>query len=165
MSGSVVYPREKWEWFGSPGHLIVSFDCRFHLHTLVGPWVVSTVGEWCPDSSSWDIYADSCGVTLTGRGDARRASFLNEVGFLEIGSGRKYETMVFRATGKRCERDECRCGQPEWSGSELDSDGYNERGDAQRGHYAMCDKWATIPADSGCEPHGAPNCWLCEVGA
>jgi len=30
--------------------------------------------------------------------------------------------------------------QAEWS--ELDADGYNLRGDAQRGHLAMCEKWA-----------------------
>ena len=144
--GHGVIPREQWEWFGSPAHLIVAQDCRFHLATLVGPWVVSTVGEWLPDSSSWHIYAETRGVEIEGRGDARRADFLNKVGFIEIGSGRKYETMVFRATGARCTADECDCGMPFWEGGELDTDGYNERGDAQRGHYAMCEKWAEIEA-------------------
>ena len=144
IAPELTYPPETWEWFGSALHLIVGHDCRFHLGTLVGPWVVSTVGEWLPDSSSWDIYAESAGVTLRGRGDDRRNQFLREVGYVEIGAGRKYETLVFRATGERCDRDECRCGHPEWSGSELDSDGYNERGDAQRGHYAMCFKVAAL---------------------
>jgi len=142
---SLFASREGWEWYGSPMHLIVSSECHFHLGTLVGPWVVSTVGEWLPDSSSsWDIYARSAGVTLEGRGDARRNQFLRDVGYVEIGAGRKYETYVFRATGERCDRDECHCGQPEWEGSEIDSQGYNERGDAQRGHYAMCRKWSSI---------------------
>jgi hypothetical protein len=70
-----------------------------------------------------------------------------EVGYLEIGAGRLYETMVFRATGERCTRPDCDCGQPEWSGSELDMDGYNLRGAAQRGHYAMCETWALRTVD------------------
>ena len=147
-----TYPRKNWEWFGVPGHLIVSQDCRFHLCTLVGPWLVSTVGEWLPDSTSWHIYSDSRGVTIEGLGDARRADFLNKVGFIEIGAGRKYETMVFATTGERCTAPDCNCGLPvvaDWS--ELDTDGYNERGDAHRGHYAMCEKVARLaPGDS---PH------------
>jgi hypothetical protein len=139
------HPRSTWEWYGSAGHLIVASECRFHLATKVGPWLVSTVGEWVPDSASWHIFAESRGVELEGQGDARRADFLNKVGFMEIGFGRKYETMVFRLGDERCTAPECDCGMPvviDWS--ELDSDGYNVRGDAQRGHYEMCEKWAKI---------------------
>jgi hypothetical protein len=139
--------RENWEWFGVASHLIVGNDCRFHLATIVGPRLVSTVGEWLPDSSTWDIFANSRGVVLEGIGDERRNQFLRDVGFVEIGAGRTYETMVFRTSDERCDEDDCHCGQPrvaEWG--ELDSDAYNERGDAQRGHYAMCDKWAKVPA-------------------
>ena len=143
-----LFPPERWEWFGSPAHFICSLDCRFHMATLVGPWVVSTVGEYLPDSGSWDIYARSAGVTLDGRGDDRRGQFLREVGWVEIGAGRKYETYVFRATGERCKAPDCGCGLPEWTGSEIDSEGYNERGDAQRGHVAMCEKWSRRPEGS-----------------
>ena len=151
----LLYPVETWEWFGSAGHLIVGQDCRFHLATLVGPWWVSTVGEWLPDSGSWDIYADrKGGIPIGLRGDERRNWFLKNVGSVEIGAGRKYETMVFRADPEhRCEQEECNCGQPdvlEWG--EIDSDGYNERGDAQRGHYAMCKRWAA-------KPEGSPARW------
>lgn len=147
---SPAYARDTWEWFGSPGHLIVAQDCRFHLATKVGPWLVSTVGEWLPDSGSWDIYADRAGgIPPDLRGDARRHWFLKNVGFIEIGAGRKYETMVFLLTHERCTVPDCDCEMPsvaEWS--ELDSDGYNLRGDAQRGHYAMCEKWANKPEGS-----------------
>ena len=146
---AALYPRGDWEWFGVPSHLIVSQDCRFHLATLVGPWVVSTVGEWLPDSNSWDIFAKTRGVQLEGRGDTRRADFLNRVGWVEIGADRTYETMVLRATGKRCENADCGCGLPEWGGPELDFDGYNDRGAAQRGHYAMCERWAAAAASEG----------------
>ena len=146
MSGYTPVAREDWEWFGVPGHLIVAQDCRFHLATRVGPWLVSTVGEWLPDSAFWHIFEDSMGVTLEGRGDDRRADFLNKVGFVDIAGGRKYETMVFRTTGERCTAEDCGCGMPlvsDWG--EIDSAGYNDRGDAQRGHMTMCERWAANP--------------------
>lgn len=146
-------PRAEWEWYGSPGHLIVAEDCRFHLATVIGPWLVSTVGEWLPDSSAWHIYADSRNVTLEGRGDARRADFKRKVGYIEIGAGRLYETMVFPIGDERCAAPDCDCGMPvvqEWG--ELDSDGYNLRGDAQRGHLAMCETWAARVPTSHPEP-------------
>ncbi len=39
-------PESKWEWFGNAGHFMCSQWCRFHLCTKVGPWLVSTVGEY-----------------------------------------------------------------------------------------------------------------------
>ena len=149
----VLWPRSDWEWFGSAAHLIVGEDCRFHLATLVGPWMVSTVGEYLPDSAVREVLAESRGITLEGRGDERRSSWARQAGWEDIGHGRKYETMVFRATDERCTADDCDCELPvirEWS--ELDSDGYNLRGDAQRGHLAMCEKWAT-------KPEGSPPSW------
>jgi hypothetical protein len=64
--------REGWEWFGNAAHLIVSRDCRFHLATLVGPWLISTVGEYFPDERSREIHAEVRGIQLQGMGDARR---------------------------------------------------------------------------------------------
>lgn len=139
--------RAEWEWFGSAAHLIVGQDCRFHLATVVGPWLVSTVGEYLPDEGSREILARSRGIVLEGRGDARRADYMRKIGYEQIGAGRTYETMVFPVSGNRCTAEDCACEMPvvsDWS--ELDSDGYNVRGDAHRGHYAMCEKWAAIPA-------------------
>lgn len=153
VSRKILHKRSEWEWFGSPGHLIVAEDCRFHLCTKVGPWLVSTVGEWLPDSNSWSIYAESRGIQIEGRGDARRADFKRKIGFLEIGAGRKYETMVFRLTDKRCDIEDCLCGMPlveDWG--EIDSNAYNARGDAQQGHYAMCETWSL-------KPEGTPASW------
>lgn len=138
----------EWRWFGQAAHLIVGQDCRFHLATQVGPWLVSTVGEYLPDSRVRDILAESRGKPLVGRGDARRADWMEKFGYEEIGCDRLYETMVFRA-GKPCERDDCGCGLPDIDGQELDFDGYNDAGSAARGHYAMCEKWAALSADEG----------------
>lgn len=126
-----------WIWMPHPGHLCVSSECRFHLNTKVGNYIVSTVGEYLPDSEVREILARSRGVSLTGRGDYRRVSWLKQVGYEEIGLGRKYETMVFEATPSE---DEC-CPWKQASGMEIDSDGYNNAGDAYRGHIAMCEKW------------------------
>ncbi len=132
-----------WVWFGSAGHFIAAQWCRFHLTTKVGPWLVSTVGEYVPDSKVRDIFAESRGIVLAGRGDAREADWLRKVGFEEIGFGRKYETMVFRA-GKPCSSADCGCGLPQITGEELDVRGYNDAASATRGHMEFCVKWAAL---------------------
>ena len=60
----------KLEWFGHAGHFIGAPHCRFHLHTHVNGYCVSTVGDYRT---------------------ARQASKPEE-----IGCGRLYETMVFK---------------------------------------------------------------------
>jgi hypothetical protein len=130
-------PESEWLWFGKAGHLIVGNDCRFHLCTLIGKYLISTVGEYLPDSQVREITAASKGVTLEGRGDAREADFMRKIGYEEIGHGRRYETMVFKA-GKRCTEKECGCGQPEIDGHELAFSGYNTAGAAAMGHMEHC---------------------------
>jgi len=56
----------KWIWMPHAGHLIVSSDCRFHLNTYVGGYIVSTVGEYFPDEGVREIFAESRGVNLEG---------------------------------------------------------------------------------------------------
>jgi hypothetical protein len=97
--------------YGNAGHLCVSHCCEFHLTTKVGKYLVSTVGEY-------------------------RSPF-DEDKFTEIGCGRLYETMVFKA-GKLCE---CGCGLPTTNGEELDMRGYNTAQAANHGHAKMCHKW------------------------
>ena len=99
----------EWIWYGNAAHICVSRKCRFHLTTKVGDKVVSTVGEYHPDPDK----------------DA-----------VEVGCGRKYETMVFAITGY-CE---CGCGLPMHDGNEVDFDSYNSAEDANAGHLAMCEK-------------------------
>lgn len=134
----------QWEWFGNAGHFIFGHKCRFHLCTKVGDYLVSTVGEYLPDSGVREILAKSRGVTLTGQGDERERSWMKQCGFEEIGCDRKYETMVFRA-GRRCNEPTCDCRMPGLDDpTELDFQGYNRAGDATRGHLAMCEKWAAV---------------------
>ena len=121
-----------WVWMPHPGHLVVSRDCKFHLNTYVGGYIVSTVGEYLPDSQVREILAKSRGIELSGR-------WLKKNDWEEIGSGRKYETMVFPA---KIAEDKC-CPFFAYDWSTLDFDGYNDAGEAFAGHQKMCKKWAS----------------------
>lgn len=115
-------PIDQWKWYGLPGHFIGSAWCRFHLCTIVGDYIVSTVGQYIPPHAS-----------------------MSSKEFAELGANRTYETMVFLA-GKPCDAPGCACGMPMQSSlTEVDFDGYNTALDATEGHYRMCHKWATAP--------------------
>lgn len=142
--------RDKWKWYGNAGHLCVGYDCRFHLCTKVGPWLVSTVGQYWPSRSSREIHASIYDPKWLSenkalRGDYFEAAYMKRFGFEEIGAGRTFETMVFRA-GEVCKAKGCACGMPTTVGGELDFAGYNDAGAATTGHMAMCAKWSKRPA-------------------
>ena len=145
-----VVPESEWKWFGSPGHFVAAFNCRFHLCTHVGPWLVSTVGEWFPDAPVRELLAESRGINLVGVGDARDRDYQNRIGFEDIGCDRKYETMVFQA-GAPCDRPDCNCGLPDTNGQEIEMDGYNDRGAATNGHMELCRKYAALDIRAECQ--------------
>ena len=112
---------DQWTWLPHAAHLCVGNYCRFHIATEVGGYIVSTVGEYVPDSIMHKI-----------RGKDR-------TGFEDIGWGRKYQTMVFKSqvvTQPTC----CPFRQDE--GGELDMVGYNDPAEAMAGHMRLCRKWA-----------------------
>ena len=137
-----MIPAEQWQWYGWAGHLIVGHDCRFHLCTVIGDYIVSTVGAYLPDSNVRDTMASVEGIQLDGRGDARRADWMRKKGYVEIGYQRLYETMVFKTNGRVCEAPSCNCGLPEHDGRELDFQGYNTAAEATAGHIAVCQRVA-----------------------
>lgn len=106
-------PKDKWTWYGTSGHYICAHRCLFHLCTKVGKYLVSTVGEMPSDPSDTDS------------------------SLVEIGIGRKYETMVFRWKGI-CKEPDCRCGMPFIIPSEIEMLPANQRGDAAKNHYKAC---------------------------
>lgn len=111
-------PEKDWAWFGIAGHFVEAHRCRFHLTTLVGKVVVSTVGEL-----------------------VRRE---NQDEFSTIGADRKYETMVFRWNGDRCTKAQCKCNMPIIENfNEIAVEGYQTRREAHEGHLRMCRKWAS----------------------
>ena len=122
-----MIPEAKWKWYGTAGHFICGHWCRFHLCTQVGKYLISTVGAYIPPE----------------------IPRINETAWLkenwpgaDIGAGRKYETMVFRA-GPPCKAEKCNCGQPAISGSNLDFAEYNTARAATSGHIGLCRKWAS----------------------
>ncbi len=120
------------------GHFICGNNCRFHLSTYVGGYLVSTVGELVPDEGSREISAECSGITLEGRGDARLADWLKKHGYEKVGCDRIYETMVFKA---KKSKNKC-CPYTMTQPTELDFEGYNSEADAFKGHYRLCKKWA-----------------------
>lgn len=105
-------PRIKLVELGCPGHFCAASSCHWRRHTRIGPYRISSVGDYFPMD-----------------GDERT----------EIGCGRYFETMVFKVTGDCPEDEGCGCGQADFS--ELDFEGYNTAGEAQAGHAAMAKKY------------------------
>jgi hypothetical protein len=132
--------RADWIWMPHPAHFICAEDCRFHLATYVSGYIVSTVGEYFPDSPAREIIASCRGIMLKGQGDARRDDFKRRVGWVEIGSGRTYETMVFKA--EAAARPETCCPWRMESPHELETVGYNDPIAATVGHMRLCEKFS-----------------------
>jgi hypothetical protein len=111
--------KENWIWMPHAAHFICGQCCQYHLATYVGRWVVSTVGDYFPNGPDGD----------------RKT----------VGCDRFYETMVFRAS--RMPAGDPNCSGCKWvqeSGTHVDFEGYNDAGEATRGHLAMCEKWSKI---------------------
>lgn len=133
--------KEKWIWMPHAGHLIVGNDCRFHLNTFVGKYIVSTVGEYWPDSRVREITAKVRDIEIQGIGDCFDRNYMGKIGFEEIGLGRQYETMVFRAIRQKGKEAQC-CPWLQSSGSDVDFAGYNDPVSAFKGHLRLCTKWS-----------------------
>lgn len=72
------------------------------------------------------------------KGDDYDAEYFKQFGYEELGFGRTYETMVFRAIPSK---DGC-CPYEQASGSEFETRGYKDPDDAYRGHLEMCKTWS-----------------------
>lgn len=106
-----------WKWYGYAGHFIAASDCRFHLATRVGGYLISSVGDYRP------------------RGDREERQ--------TIGAAKDsfFETYVFECLG------EDKNGDPIVKNySEIDGERYAESIDAERGHYRYCHKYASLAA-------------------
>jgi len=115
------------------GHFICSQWCNFFLNTYVNGYIISTVGEYVPDSDVRRILRKSRNMETDLIGDEEREDF----GFEDIGYKRKYETMVFHA--KPSESKCCPFEVSDHSG--IDFEGYNDPGEAYEGHLRMVNKY------------------------
>ena len=135
--------KEKWIWMPHPGHCIISHQCRFHLNTCVGKYIISTIGEWWPERDSREIHARIYGPKWLSKnkhlkGDNFDRAYMLRFGYEEVGCDRKYETMVFRAkkSDNKC------CPYVIDVSNELDFAEYNEPEKAVAGHHRLCVKWS-----------------------
>lgn len=139
--------RRPWKWFGHAAHFICGHSCRFHLATLVGKYLISTVGELWPERGVREIHAHCTDPKWLEenrhlKGDYFDHAYMKRFGFDDVGYNRKYETMVFKVTGEVCKTKECGCGLPNIVPSELDFSPYNDAGAATKGHLQLCEKWS-----------------------
>ena len=124
-------------WMPHAGHFICANHCRFHLNTYVNGYIISTVGEYVPDSAVRKIARETRGRPTDLQGDAEE----DEFGFEQLGNNRTYETMVFKAR-----KSDYRCCPYEMAvPNELDFQGYLDSGAAYKGHLAMVKKWQKKP--------------------
>lgn len=107
-----VKSRAGWKWYGYAGHFIGGKSCAYHLCTRVGGFLVSTVGDYYP----------------RGR-DGKRET-------LGAANDSWFETFVFKCEG---EDDH---GDAIIDLGEVDSERYATSIEAERGHYAFCEKYA-----------------------
>jgi len=136
---------KKETWMPHAGHFILGQMCRFRLNTHVNGYIISTVGEYVPDSAVRKIFRESRGWHTNKRGDAEEFDFIKRTqeGTMdgygeEIGYGRKYETMVFKAI----KNTKNKCCPYSMIGSELDFAGYNKSADAFKGHMKLLKKYS-----------------------
>ncbi len=135
--------KDKWIWMPHPAHFICSYDCRFILSTYIGEYIVSTIGEYCPDSQIRRIHAKVHDIKWYDKnkdlkGDSFDAAYFEKFGFKIINYDRKYETMVFKAEKSK---EKC-CPYTIIVSEEVDMEGYNKPEDARKGHMKLCNKWS-----------------------
>lgn len=107
-----MIPESEWEWLGTAGHFILADRCRWRLHTHVGRYYISSLGNLRDQAGDGPHRLDGAG---TGKGPEML-----------------YETMVFVEDGT-VER---------YSHCSVDEDRYETAKEARAGHMEMCHKYA-----------------------
>lgn len=154
-----MIPNKDWEWYGNAAHFICGQDCRFHMATKIGDYVISTVGQlWFPKDVRV-IHAEVHDPKWLSenqhlRGDDFDHAYMERFGYEDIGCDRKFETMVFKFK-EYCTTKGCSCGLPLIVPSELDFDSYNDAKSARDGHMRMCEKYAKKAKTTTAKPKAA----------
>ena len=138
-----IMSKKNWLWMGHAGHFCASSHCRFKLNTYVNGYIISTVGEYVPDSQIREIYSKTRNIKIEGSGDFAEADWLRKNGFEDLGYKRTYETMVFKSIKNENLKYQC-CPYEADVSRELELEGYNDAASATQGHYAMCNKYDAL---------------------
>ena len=139
-----ILTKADWVYMPHAGHLIVARECRFHLNTYVGDYIVSTVGEWWPSRASREIHASVYDKIWHEnnrhlKGDTYDHAYMERFGFEDVGYDRKYETFVFKG-GLGSRKSCCPYRVIDWL--EIDAKGSNDQFEARKIHDKMCLKWS-----------------------
>ncbi len=114
MGAEAVIPESEWKWVGTAGHFVLADQCRWRLHTHVGAYCISSVGNLRDQQGDGPCRLDGAG---TGEGPEMF-----------------YETMVFEEDGTL----------EKYGPLTLGEDRYETTKEAQAGHMKMCRKYAEI---------------------
>lgn len=110
-----MVPISKRKWYGSAGHFVCRERCLFHLHTHVGNWCISTIGEFY---ERWNPTGPQPPMMHLGSG---------------IGKRMYYETMVYAIHPHDV-----------IAGIETEAIRYRTLQEADTGHTKMCKKYAGL---------------------
>lgn len=120
-SGIDYISKSDWVWLPHAAHFCGANECNFKMATIVGDFIVSTIGEYYP-----------LHMILSG---------INKM--QEIGANRLYETMVFikkiMPKGAHCD-----CCKFTIHPSEVDFIDYSNGSDAMNGHMNSCYKYSML---------------------
>ena len=118
-----MIPVYKWKWQGHPGHFISANKCMFRMSTVVGKYLISTIGEYYPNL-----------------GNTRGEEVVREpIGY----DGQYYETYIFTVGESEME---CGCAQvSDWC--EIDGKRTSTAKEANLTHMEMCYKYAMMQED------------------
>lgn len=119
-------PISKWIWLGYPQHFCAAKDCRFHMATIVGKYVISTVGDYHPPR------------VVQGDEGPDRMQPTEKPETIGAGPDSFYETFVFRCDGL----GQCGCCAAITSMDVLDGPRTATAVEAQKCHMEMCRKYA-----------------------
>lgn len=111
-----MIPIAEWKWSGQAGHQCVSNYCRYHLTTVVGIYIISTVGDWHPKG-------------------AGKMEKLTLYGY--------YDTAVFEVDEELLE---CGCVQIKGEQLDGKQYGNVKCPELEKGHFDMCMKYAKLQA-------------------
>ena len=131
------FRKNDWIWMPHPAHFICAHSCRFILATYIpnSQVIVSTVGEYVPDSAirqiNWEFGVKRKELQP---GDAGLSQYLKARGFDEVGCDRTFEA-------KPSPKKVFCCPYEIIVSEELDFNGYNEAGDAHKGHFLLCEEY------------------------
>lgn len=61
-----MIPHSEWKWFGLAAHSFFGHQCRFHMATVIGNLLVSTIGERYVSDKKADLLYETMVFKVTG---------------------------------------------------------------------------------------------------